>query len=219
MLSCLLTAAILIRVIPSPFVPGILDLQRCTPEGWQTYNNIAVLVEANDNWNSAELDGGTITEISPGVFDYATLPNGAKIQVAISAVGPRSVRATATVLAGDVTRLALSNDYGLADAVQSVQGVTAASLPAPRDGFGIPGAFYSLEVGRITMIGASLVQWQQADGAIEGFAEVRRTPWLPSQSVIGRNWIERVHLTRTGGGDWLFGYSELRRYTLPMLAK
>jgi hypothetical protein len=216
-LSCVLAAAILIRVVPS-FVPGILDLQRCTPDGWQTYNNIALLVEADGVWNSAELDGGTITETHPGVFDYFTLPNGARVRVTVVVSGRREVRAVAAVLSGNVTRLALSNDYGLADSVRTVEGLTANALPEPLDGAGVTGAFYVLTVGPLTMIGNSLVQWQHADGAIEAFAEVRRTPWLRSQPNPGHNWIERVHLTRSGAGEWFFGYSELHRMTVPMIA-
>lgn len=210
-MACLLTAAILIRVILSP-VPGILDLQRCTPEGWQTYNNIALLVEANGQWNTAELDGGTITEISPSVYDYARLPNGARVRVTISVTGRREVRAVAAVLEGNVTRLALSNDYGLAEQVRFVANggavFDALQFPEPSGGIGIVGAFYAIPVGRLTLWGNGVFQYQEASGAGEAMIEIRRHPWLASQPNPGHNWIERVHLTRSGGGEWRFGFSE-----------
>lgn len=212
LMSCLLTAAILIRVILSPTVPGILDLQRCTETGWQTYNNIALLVEANGVWNSAELDGGTITENRPGVYDYARLPNGTRVRVEITVTGPREVRAVATVLEGNVTRLALSNDYGLAEQVRYVadgdQLFDALSFPEPPDGVGVMGRVCFIPPALLTLFGNGVFQYQDSPDAGEAMIEVRRHPWLVSQPDPGHNWIERAHLTRAGGGEWRFGFSE-----------
>ena len=208
--TCLLTAAILIRVIISPYVPGLLDLQRCTADGWQTYNNIALLVEADGVWNSAELNGGTITETEPGVYDYERLPNGALVRVTVATTGRREVTALATVLGGSVTQLALSNDYGLADDVSYAQtpdeAFDALSYPEPADGTGIMGAFCPISGATVTLFGKTVVQYQRASGATGGWIEIRRRPWLTSQPDPGHNWIERAHLTRHGGGEWVFGY-------------
>lgn len=220
MLAWLLAVMALIRVVPSESVPGILDLQRPTAGGWVTYNNIALLVEANGEWNSAELNGGNITEVAPGVFLYDTLDNGAHVRVDIRPSGLREVAAVATVLSGNVTKLALSNDYGIATEVRGVASggevFEASAYPEPADGHFVSGAFYPVPVGPLTLVG-DVVQYQRAEGAIEAYIEVRRTPWLPSQPEVGRNWIERAHLTLPGGGTWVFGYGG--RAMLPMVAQ
>jgi hypothetical protein len=210
MLCWLLSLIALIRVVPSATVPGILDLQRPTDTGWQTYNNIALLVEAGGTWNSSELNGGTITTIAPGRFKYAALDNGASVRVDIRISGLREVQATATVTGGNVSKLALSNDYGIATEVRYVvAGSTydARAYPAPKDGHFVSGSFYPVPPVALTLIGNGIIQYQRAVAPIEAYIEIRKTPWLPSQPTPEYQWIERAHLTARGGSTWTFGYA------------
>lgn len=197
----------MIRITPSP-VPGVLDLQRPTTDGWETYNNVVVLAEAQGIWNSSELNG-EMKEVGPDTYVYR-LDNGAHIQVSFRATGLRELTAEAIVLQGDVTKLSLSNDYGLATQIRYVvdgSGHDALAYQEPADGPGIMGAFYPVEGDSVAMIGNGLFMYQRTDSAVEGWMEVRRHPWLPAHTDPGHNWLERVHLTRAGGGEWVFGYS------------
>lgn len=217
MLDCIAaTAAIAIRIVISASVPGVLDLQCPTPSGWETYNNLAVLAEVNGVWNSAELNGHGISESAPGVFEYAPFDNGAIVTLRLTLVGARALDAEA-IGSPNISRLAISNDYGLADRVRYAGAFDALSVNTPLDGPGVMGDFYSLPLGAIILHGDRLLQYQLAD-ADEMIIEVRRRPWLPSQPDIGHNWIERVHLTRHGhSGTWRFGYLP-RMIQIPMLA-
>lgn len=227
-----------LRVWDSRVFPGIIDLFYKNSAGvWEQYNNIVPIARVGSVWANAELDKAVITreviqnDLNKKVvkYQFTKLNNGAHFYLLMTLKnGKREVQFKA-ILNSDsvpVSAFSLGNYYGYAQLVRyiKVNNTLYDSLSYPRpnpDGNYIQGTFIRLErpTNRIVSFWGEkgIIQKQTVDiplsGQDEVVAEIRYTPWLPSQIPPGKNWFETVHITRSPFTDeksvWRFSFDPL----------
>ncbi len=224
-----------IRVWDSRVFPGIIDLFYKNSSGtYDQYNNIVPIARVGDIWANAEIDKATITkeivEIDANKkvvkYQFEKLSNGAHFFILMTLLNGKREVQFKVVLNPDsshVTAFSLGNYYGYAQLVQHIKIdnvlYNSGNYPKPNpDGNYIQGTFIKLKSPinkTVAFWGENgIIQRQTVDTPLsqqdEVIAEIRYTPWLPSQPPPEKNWFEATHITRSPftqeKSTWRFSY-------------
>lgn len=210
-----------IRIWESRVFPGIIDLFYKTQSGnWEQYNNIVPIAKVGGIWANAEIDKSTITtevvedNSSQKIIKYQfdKLSNGAHFYLLMTLNNAPEV-VFQVVLNPDsnpIEAMSLGNYYGYSHLIQNIKvnstTYNAADYKKPSpDGNYLMGRFINLELpsdGTITFWSENQIVQKQTvsiplTDSDEVVAEIRYTPWLPSQPQVNKNWFETVHITRS----------------------
>jgi hypothetical protein len=225
------------RIWDTRVFPGIIDLFYRNPSdgSWHQYNNIVPIAKVNNSWANAELDRSTIeTSLLSDTngtklvkYQFSKLSNGAHFYLVMElAPGQKTVKFTAypNEDSAPLEAFSLGNYFGYAELVRYLtinnQTLDALSYARPAGGNYQLGDFYNLPAPSDNTVKfwgeGGIIQKQSVDTPLTEqdvlMAEVRYTPWLPSQAPPGKNWFETVHITREpftpSKAVWHFGWEE-----------
>lgn len=225
------------RIWDSRVFPGIIDLFYKNPSdgSWHQYNNIVPIAKVNNSWANAELDRSTIgTNLLSDTngtklvkYQFSKLSNGAHFYLVMElAPGQKTVKFTAYLNedSAPLEAFSLGNYFGYAELVRYLtinnQTLDALSYARPAGGNYQLGDFYSLPAPSDNAVKfwgeGGIIQKQFVDTPLTEqdvlMAEVRYTPWLPSQTPPGKNWFEAIHITREpftpNKAVWYFGWEQ-----------